>query len=96
MGNLEYKYIFEIDIIKQSLYICLLNSAKLYKCSLKKTDYRRIKVYTKEFKQLSYKLLHKESVDTITEYIDNLNALIIINLKIQTILQNKIYRKIER
>ncbi len=93
MGSLEYKYIFEIDIIKQSLYICLLNSAKLYDCSLKKNDYRRIKAYTKEFKQLSYKLLHKESVDTIAEYIDNLNALIIINLKIQTILQNKIYRK---
>lgn len=53
MGSLEYKYIFEIDIIKQSLYICLLNSAKLYDCSLKKMIIAELRLIQKNLNNLA-------------------------------------------
>lgn len=93
MDYLEYKYIFEIDNIKQSLYLCLLHSANLSKYKLSKLDYHKIKNYTKDFKSISKKLIKPKDITNINEYIDALDSLIIINTKIKKILQDNAYSK---
>lgn len=93
MNDLEYKYIFEIDNIKQSLYLCLVHSANLSNYNLSKLDCHRIKNYTKDFKSISKKLIKTKNIDNIDEYINALNSLIIINARIKKIFQDNAYSK---
>lgn len=105
MGKLEYKYLFETDVIRNALLIYIRifptlslnenskeeNSKGSY--SINNADIRYIKKHMEDFKILGFKLLDKEQNFSYDTYINTIHALIIINLEIQSILQKKIYRR---
>lgn len=92
LGELEYKYLFETDVIRNALLIYIKVAHILPQCNLSNSDLHCIKKYRKDFKRLCFKLLHKNQVSSVDDYIQTMNALIIINLKIQMIFQKKEYR----
>lgn len=88
-----YNYIFEIDDIKRAVYrniICNKNLSRQYFIS--KSDIRKIKKYNSDFKKLCYKIIKRSNINTLDDYLNNLNAIIIINSNIQDILKQEKYK----
>ncbi len=94
IGNIEYNYILEIDNIKRALYLSILLHLKIKKQEdIKLSDRRIISRYAKEFKVLCKKLINREGINSYSDYKNCIQALVLINAKIQAILNDKKYNR---
>lgn len=101
IDKIVYNYIFEIDEIKKCMYIYISNYSKICKLHstnneiVDKIDKRKISNLSKEFKDLCYKLIRKDSITDTETYSNIVNTLRIINSKVQSILQKSQYTSIK-
>lgn len=97
IGDLEYLYIYEMDNIKRAYYSYIKCKRLLNECDiLTFSEKRRLQSFHKDFKLICKKLIKRERISNIEDYLNCLRTLIIINAKARKILKNNLRYKYKK
>lgn len=89
LDDTEYNYIFEIDNIKRALFLYISRVKEIKSINFSNSGIqRRLLILTRDFKNLSFKLIKRKNLQNIEDCLRILDTLILINTYIQKILQH--------
>jgi len=97
LDNTVYNYIFEIDNIKKSFCLYTQLYLNVEKCEyIKDIDKRRVKRLALQFKLLCKKIIRRDKINTFEDYKLCVQSLVVINAKVQKILNSEDYYKFKK